>query len=503
LCHTGVTAGQSQLLDNAYMPPNISISIRLSGVKNVLKWTASTRIQPDQLGPLCEGLRQAVLSRNGAVFYYPKMKTRSNTCRYEWLIPWGQKKLGMQVGIMFPVSSSNLTEITLYAAYPKTHPQFGTVPDFSDSEGQQCVRSILQVWEDAQQITVSTEQNYHLVTYLELPPALRIGNTVQCRGFTVMPTVYERKSNRNVSALIITTPGKSEEDAKQRAANKNMFVAAALTLQMGLRVKSFYVSWPRGAKAPVVLPSVAPLPENATLYPSKGMKFVHPHRADVTAFTAQLSTICDMFDRLPDRKRDKFINSLWAYASGAEVLHTEPTLASVAFLASLSIFGEPEACDGTVTCSRCGQLSMRHNLVGERAAITNGIAKLLAAVPNSELYAEVEGVLKRVYTTQRSSYVHGAQLRHNEITKQEAISSQPTAAKPYSSVHVFGIDLAAVAFLGRKVLLLGLSDASGITIDHAMFGIESKRVLVEGVGLQMRLPPRTIAELILKEPAIA
>ncbi len=258
----------------------------------------------------------------------------------------------MQLGILFNVNAANLSEITLYAGYGNDHPLFDSAPQFTNSEADECLHHISRLWEQAQQFGDQT-RTFHVVTFLKLPPTVLTRKPVRGKDFVLMPTVKIRRQEETVSALIVRVNASSEEQAKHAASKVNLHVAAMLTLLVGQKVSTFYVTWPRGSKAAPFVSSYDPLPENESLYPIKGL-VPWAGIAGEWPLSEQLPTSTEMMDKLNEPAREAFTSAIWAYGAGVDILGTQPTLASVAFIASLSVLASRTQCKGTASCSECG-----------------------------------------------------------------------------------------------------------------------------------------------------
>ncbi len=133
-------------------------------------------------------------------------------------------------------------------------------------------------------------------------------------------------------------------------------------------------------------------------------------------------------------------------------------MAIVAFLAALSSMTKPVKCEGEIVCSKCGPLShhgggpFQHNKVSDREAIVTFVSKHFRAEDATEVYPEIEDVITRSYSRQRSAFVH-AMLRHEEYQQQgQAIAAQPTQDAPYSEALLYRHDLYAMEYLARRTL---------------------------------------------------
>lgn len=110
----------------------------------------------------------------------------------------------------------------------------------------------------------------------------------------------------------------------------------------------------------------------------------------------------------------KVLSSLAAYRAAQGVqrgIHFVPTLAVVGYFASLESLLAPVRCEGNVTCSKCGALSLKHETTGHLRSILEAV--LPTVKENHRL--EVEAMLKHAYHKLRSAYVHSAQTEWREF----------------------------------------------------------------------------------------
>ncbi|MGP3725636.1 hypothetical protein [Cereibacter sphaeroides] len=116
-----------------------------------------------------------------------------------------------------------------------------------------------------------------------------------------------------------------------------------------------------------------------------------------------------------------YLPSLFAFYGGMVAKAKTPSLANVGFIAALGLLASPnqEKCSGNLVCSNCGTLDFRHNLVGDRAAISEMISEVMRDVFGSdfERNQEFEKWVKEAYNTHRSNYVHSAVHQFSEFSQ--------------------------------------------------------------------------------------
>jgi hypothetical protein len=165
-------------------------------------------------------------------------------------------------------------------------------------------------------------------------------------------------------------------------------------------------------------------------------------------------------------------------------------LASVAFVAALGIFSKRKACAGEVECSNCGPLqNFRHDLIGERASLFAALVELFGLKAQDPHFKELDNLLIRVYRDQRSAYVHGAKLRHRELTRRSIRNAQPDATDPFSEEFLRGLDLYSVAQMTRRAVLKFMAQQSRVEADDDLFLITPFKVMAAmPVNSQISLP---------------
>lgn len=134
----------------------------------------------------------------------------------------------------------------------------------------------------------------------------------------------------------------------------------------------------------------------------------------------RIDLLAPMVRKLAGNSRTKFFNSLFAYHVGMQLRSKHPTLATVCFLAALAPLGVRTVCDEKLTCPSHGPLTIRHDIIGERAAILELLSDLLALGPEAK--DRLDRLLSRVHRKQRSGFVHNALLSHGEYQKVQMLS---------------------------------------------------------------------------------
>ena len=153
------------------------------------------------------------------------------------------------------------------------------------------------------------------------------------------------------------------------------------------------------------------------------------------------------------------------------------TLAIVAYIAALSSLSETSKCPGQVSCSQCGQLAMKHDKVGDKAAILALIKDLLE--PTSEQEIRLQNIIERVYRKQRSAFIHGAELRHEEFYQGVGLPKAfPTEKEPVRKTFYYRLDFLSMELIARRTLLSWLSRKNGINLNLEMFNLKESPIEV-------------------------
>jgi hypothetical protein len=121
------------------------------------------------------------------------------------------------------------------------------------------------------------------------------------------------------------------------------------------------------------------------------------------------------------------------------------------------------------------------------------LALLYALKPGEQFYSELSDLLKRVYGKQRSTYVHGAVLRHNEDSKQSILNAQPNGTRPYAPELLYQVDLVSISTLARRAILTFMLDEGGGNLDEELFFLRPFKILTDvTLDAQITLPKHTL-----------
>ena len=124
------------------------------------------------------------------------------------------------------------------------------------------------------------------------------------------------------------------------------------------------------------------------------------------------------YTKLSKENSDIFKSSLLAFNSTFDLNKNHQTLSTIPYISSLGLLANEyqERCIGNISCTECGDLNFKHNIVGDKAAIVKLIIDILNL--GNEKQKDLKKMIGRIYDKQRSAYVHNAILRHNEYENE-------------------------------------------------------------------------------------
>jgi hypothetical protein len=444
-------------------------------------WTIQVAVDRPSAPDLCKQLHAIMQERCGASFYYPEIATRSIRCRYEWLRDWRGRRFAIHLGLFFSIHESPVQEISAYATTDELiennnlgSPNFS--PRFLRSLQDETVELVRQAMERCGDTLYAPR---HVLFHLEMLPGAVLGADVRTddNRIRLFPTKLVNKG-KLVSAVCITVNAPSNEDARPRALREVALLCALMTLATGSFCETTNLTWTRKSPAVKFLDSS----DTATVedvYPSLGTP---PFTPDVLE-PERIRIVWRLYHCLAAEERESFITAVLAYYSGKSIHHRQSTQAIVAYVAALTSLAESriEKCDGQLTGATCGSLPTKHNIVGEKAAVLSLVRELL--VPSSEDEERLKALLSRVYDKQRSAFVHGAELRHEEFHKGSGLPSAfPTASGPVRDLYFYRQDLSSTERVVRRALLQWLAQKTGQPLDTELFSFADFRIATEIVA---------------------
>lgn len=266
---------------------------------------------------------------------------------------------------------------------------------------------------------------------------------------TIYPTV--RLRGDDLSAVVISAESVHSSSARTVANRKFKMLCALSALTCG---QPFIQSFPKipAKKSVKKIQSLSPDLDHILRVPY----ILNPQCSGQSA-SERTAWIYNAIAQANQDDLELFTRAVFAYDTGCRSRELM-TLAVVAYAAAMAALAEEfkKACTGESCCSICGPLPGKHNLAGEGKAI------LLLVQSTRELSTHEQRIVKklidRIYSKQRSSYVHAAETRHNENGEEETdISLIPTDKLPAQEIYYFQNDAQNFARLTRRSLIRWIS----------------------------------------------
>jgi len=464
-------------------------------------WNLKVDINRNDVPKLCEGLHLSVHEKHGACYYYPNIEKNNSEHRYEWQIPYNQKNYGIILGITFIINIGNLDNICIYAAYGDESENYRKIPDFTEKEKIFFYNEIMQVIQNAFKLVDPTKfHKFHVVFYLDLPPGYTISKKyqIQDHDIIILPTVINKKETKRVSAVIVTVNSSILNLAKSLALREVTKFCALLTIGTGAFFSLYQVIWPNDKSIIEYIDSLQEIPSNSKLYPTH--KYVRDSGQHSNEFSDIIKIVLDIFNGYDNKKKDILTNQIFAYYSSKEISTKHPTLSTVALLTSISPLVKPKKCNGSIHCTKCGKLKIKHNIHGEREEIFNKICEILNLSNENDYYSKIDRLVKRIYNEHRSAFVHGAYFRHDEYHRNFSLPKAiPTSKKPFSDSLIFRNDLLSFDLIVRRVLLKHITESSGFEFKPETFYFDSEKLLLRSkFEISSVIPVNTIIKMVMK-----
>lgn len=191
----------------------------------------------------------------------------------------------------------------------------------------------------------------------------------------------------------------------------------------------------------------------------------------------RIKLVWSLYQNLSEYDKGVFLPALFAYYSAKSITHKYSTLAMVAYVAALSSLSKERKnmCSGKISCSEHGDLEIKHQIVGDKAAIIEMIKELNS--PLSEGDKDLKNLIDRVYYKQRSSYVHGAELRHAEFYQGfDLPSCFPTDKYIVRDEFYYKNDSMTIEVITRRILLQWLFKKNNKPVDTITFNLDNSLV---------------------------
>lgn len=442
-------------------------------------WNMSVNIPRNEVGSLCEQLHSLVTGRGGACFYYPDLENNRTRCRYEWHRSWNRRKFALRVGVVVDVGADDVTEIEGYATTKEIAETLtGPAPTLRPTLVASIQRELISTLEKAEKLKAPEKQtDYFVVFHIETPPHHGFLDSVSSVDgtFRFVRTRIIKDRNRRISAVIVKERAGSKELAKAAAFADLLVACALLTLGESQRYEHTTLSWPRFRPRLMTVPSPDAVSEDR-LY-ERRKRWPQLETTDNAVIT-RFNELWAAYEALSAPDRDLFRSALFAYYAATQRHRDSSTLNVIAFSAALSALAAElrVQCSGSLACNICGPIPLKHDLVGEAAAIMRLIAETCGITSNQQL-AEVRALIQRVYRKQRSAFVHGAQFRHEEYGQGLQLPTHlPTNDAPVQDLLEYEQDLQSIGRLARRTLLQWLEKRGGLVVGFERYGINPERI---------------------------
>jgi hypothetical protein len=369
------------------------------------------------------------------------------------------------------LGDTDLEQIGAYILYAADHPKNGQIPEFSPSQQKRFQKSVIDTLKLATDWRSQLEcKQFHTVHYIKLHAQglLQTAFDLPALKALVLPTVLLGKENARVSAIIQTVSARFRDEAKQTSARQFSKLLALLTLAAGQHFEPYRSTLGR-IRLKEFAKHVHPALALEQVYP-KG-KYKNGTHPNDQALWNGLRSVSAHYSTLDTALQRKLGDSIFAYYTAKEMLSNFPTVAAVALIASLKLFRKIHKCDGSVICSRCGSLNYRHDLKGESRSISDAVCDEFGLGPADERRIALGAVLKDIYSTHRSGYVHDAILRHGEFN-QQLPDHLPSTNEAISRQLRWRNGLMTMDLVSRRALLHCIHRLAGKEFDPLTYGID-------------------------------
>lgn len=414
-------------------------------------WTVGLNVPSVAIGAFTDALEQAVDGRSG-VWYEPDYEDGLTRCRYEWFVRLAGAKQGARITLMFLVGDQDLVEISAALSLGRT------LKGRSDLVTAKVANRVIKTIEATLGLAMRIMDGSALVerntlVHLSAPRQLLVTKESSSGGHTVFPSAMGRPQGDRVLAMSVPVQTYSREAARDRASAPAERLAVVMSVLSGQSFTVTNIDWPRSKKWPQI--SAEPF-SLGDAYPRSRFDVDLTSRYGLPDLSKEAATAVEIVSDASALEHDVWL-AMHALARGIELHSDQPTLASVAYSAALSSTVSPVYCVGEVSCNKCGERP-RHYETGDAKSIT--VAVSLALGLNEDETKECEKLVRRVYSRQRSSYVHDGKLRHAEIDGHRGgASGRPEAKGAHSPVLGFSEDLSNIQMLARRFLVSKLSDS--------------------------------------------
>jgi len=429
-----------------------------------IRWRIQTDVPSLGVEEFCRGIRSSVQAANGTSYYYPiGTKTR---CRHEWHHSHDGDRFALRLGVQFEVSPGrSIRRVNAYCALAAAY-ETSTVgrPGLDAASLRRAKRRLQRIVETATTWNEQAQRRCHYSFLLSLPHGFGLADRFITRdqGTTAFKTRIWRHDR--MTALVIHLDAVSRQDGRSEALALFERWRCCATLLVGQHVAEYNRPIPHSCRGVTMVRDLAAiLRAEARIYPRTSI--LAPVAECNTLLPAAMPQVWMDMHQLNPQEADRYWRALFAFDAAMAVDATSPTLASVAYIAALGALSgaNREKCKGDLSCSSCGALSFRHDLIGDQKATLAMCMRELHLSSRSAKAKTIATVLRRVYSTQRSSYVHDAVLRHSEhLSKYRVPQCMPTTGGRRRAEYESAADLARVRDIVRSVMLSWLEKRSTV-----------------------------------------
>lgn len=462
-------------------------------------WKVSGSVPRMQAGAFVEQLYAITSERGGASFFYPDVERDRTRCRYEWHARLGKNKYGLRIGIVVEVGPSDISELEAYVTRSTVFEDMTQAMEpLSDLTIKSAQESVVETLEEALRPQKPQDQKDWIAVYhVEVPFTCGFAEKFQTSDgrLVLLPTRVLKDHNRRVSASLVRVQASAGELARVRAFRDLLIACALFTLASAQKYEATTLHWPRNRKAVRFAPPDGNLDEDR-LYPRR--KIWPKPEAMSPSVAARCDWIWSAFNRLTAADRQFLLAPLFAYYAAMERRRDFATLSVIAYTAAVSALATQRRakCDGRLTCSKCGVLQFKHDLTGEVTAIAQTVAEV-CKLPHQRIQ-ELRDMLQRVYSKQRSAYVHAAHLRHEEYGQGDQLpAAMPTNHASVQEHYQYELDSSSLSSLTRRTLLEWLSARSGAPLDAQLFFIDHNCITMKAAQtFRLTFPEAATIQLI-------
>lgn len=388
-----------------------------------------------------ENLFFSTEKNGGNSYFIPVPEKACTICRFEWHRPWRNKAAQIRLGVLFDVQKGVEPKVGLgYFGTNEGYKSPGAINHPSKLSAKKFGE--FKNWVATEISLANTprserkHESWNFIFYAK-GSATFWKKPFYVRGGTVLILPPRIEDGQIRTAVIIQERGITKGEAHRKAMRKLQLILALLTLATGnLWETSQVESGPDLLNGKLLLKY-----EDVDL---ADKLFPTGRENESASLVVSMHTLA--FVRYAVRaleteseQNEKFLSALFAYYGGVIASGKTPSLGVIGFVASLSLLASPlqERCSGQLTCDKCGELEMRHQLVGDRAAISKMIANCIWRSYGTNIGddSDFSKWVKDIYNSHRSQYVHSAKHQFNEFSQVFSGSSSETTLVPTATPH--------------------------------------------------------------------